>query len=128
MVFIVREAYGAVSAGLLETIFSTVALQTIFGEVLRSVFADLGPFWVPSGIPGRSILLSKSSLVGSLIFDRFWDDFWEGPAEGFGLLEYAESANLDQNLVTPCTLKGGGEYKGFAPCRRPHCQLVTGDW
>ena len=109
MVFTAREAYGAVSARLLETIFSTVALQTIFGEVLGSVFADLGPFWVPSGIPGRSILLSKSGLVGSLIFDRFWDDFWEGPAEGFGLLEYAESAKLASNSVTPSTLKGGGE-------------------
>ena len=59
MVFIVREAHGAVSARLLETIFSTVALQTIFGEVLGSVFADLGPFCVPSGVPGRSILVSK---------------------------------------------------------------------
>ena len=50
---------------------------------------------MPSGIPGMSILLSKSGLVGGLIFDRFWDHFWEGPAEGFGLLEYAESAKLD---------------------------------
>ena len=87
MVFTVREAHGAVSARLLETIFSTVALQTIFGEVLGIVFADLGSFWVTSGVPGSSILLSKSGLVGGLIFARFWDHFWEGPAEGFGLLE-----------------------------------------
>ena len=54
IVFIVREAHGAVSARLLETIFSRVSLQSIFGEVLGSVFADFGSF---------SKLLRKKFLV-----------------------------------------------------------------
>ena len=56
IVFIVREAHGAVSGMLWEATFFGLGLQTLFGGVLGRVFADLDSFWVPIGVPGGSIL------------------------------------------------------------------------
>ena len=56
MVFIVREAHGAVSGMLWEATWFGLGLGTLLGGVLGRVFADLGSFWVPIGLPGGSIL------------------------------------------------------------------------
>ena len=45
--------------------------------------------------------------------------FGRGRRKGFGSPGSSESADHGTSSVTPCTLKGGGEFKGFAPCRRP---------
>ncbi len=86
IVFIVREAYGEVSGSLREATFSSQRLQTLFGGVLGSIFADFRRFWLSFGGLWAPFRHQKCDFFQGLNFSHFLDHFWEGPAAGAGLL------------------------------------------
>jgi hypothetical protein len=110
----VREAYGEVSGRVWEATFSRLRLQSLFGGVFGSIFADSRRFWLSFGSLWAPFWHQKSDLFQGLHFSQFLDQFWEGPAAGADLIwgpsrgaESADSASAI-SLHTPCSpLRGG---------------------
>ncbi len=67
----VREAYGEVSGRVREATFSRLRLQTLFGCLLGSIFADFRRFWVSFGRLGGQFGVPEGSRNGGNVFVTF---------------------------------------------------------
>ena len=125
----VREAYGEVSGRVREATFSRLRLQTLFGGVLGSIFADFRLFWLSFGEPWAPFWHQKSDFFQGLHFSQFLDQFWQGPAAGAGLIwgpsRGADSAESGfwKNPLTPCSPFGGAANLKASPL--PPAPLAT---
>ena len=82
MLFTVREPHGDLPEKVQKRFFSRARCEGAPGSIWKRIWADFLRFLCFSGVPGRPIFRKNIFFFLGLIFDRFLNHFWEGPAAG----------------------------------------------